>query len=441
MDSATANIYAVPDRREYQIGLEIMSQKLIVTNIMHNQKEYTACALYEENRLLEVSLQPSFRQTEAAGGECGRSNASSETKPGTSGILGNIYVGRVKDIVKNLNAAFIEIAPGVPCYYSLEDLQNPVFVKKINSPRLVQGDELLVQVVKESMKTKPPQVTTNLNFPGKYLALTTGNRTLGISKKLDKDTRTRLKSLLEEHKSPDYGLVVRTNSQSAGEEQILEELAHLEQQAKNIVEKAPYQTCFSCMMKQKPEFLTSLQNVYTKELEAIITDDQVLYEAMKQFLTEQQQADLDKLRFYEDTQLPLSKCYSLEVKLEDALRERVWLKSGGYLIIQPTEAFTVIDVNSGKSASKKDVQEHYLKVNLEAAAEIAAQMRLRNISGIIIVDFIDMVSEEARQQLMESLRHFTRQDPIPVQVVDMTKLNLVEMTRKKVKKSLAEQLK
>lgn len=408
-----------------------MGQKLIITNIIRNQTEYTACALYEGKHLLEVTAQLS--QVRAASGKTAALSRES------SGILGNIYVGRVKDVVKNLNAAFIEIAPGVPCYYSLEELKNPIYVKKINSPRLVQGDELLVQVVKESMKTKPPRVTTNLNFSGKYLALTTGNRTLGVSKKLDKDTQARLKALLEAHRNPDFGIVVRTNSQTASEQQILEELAALEQQAAEMLSKAPYQTCFSCMLKQKPEFLKVLQNVYTNELEEIITDDKALYELIENFLKEYQPEDLEKLRFYEDTQLSLGKCYSLEVRIEEALKERVWLKSGGYLIIQPTEALTVVDVNSGKSVAKKGVQEHYLKVNLEAAEEIARQLRLRNISGIIIVDFIDMISDEAKAQLMEALRRSTRQDPIPVQVVDMTKLNLVELTRKKVKKSLREQ--
>lgn len=155
-----------------------MKQKLIITNVVRNKIKYTACALYEENRLLEVSLQPKEDSTHP--------HTDLQGQKAETGILGNIYVGRVKDVVKNLNAAFIEIAPGVPCYYSLEEFQNPIFVKKINSPRLVQGDELLVQVAKESIKTKPPRVTTNLNFTGKYLVLTTGNRGLGISRKLDK---------------------------------------------------------------------------------------------------------------------------------------------------------------------------------------------------------------------------------------------------------------
>ena len=138
--------------------------------------------------------------------------------------------------------------------------------------------------------------------------------------------------------------------------------------------------------------------------------------------------------------LSLNKLYSLDVRLEEALRERVWLKSGGYLIIQPTEALTVIDVNSGKSIARKKAQEHYLKINLEAAKEIARQLRLRNLSGIIVADFIDMKSDADNQTLLQTLRESVRTDRVMVQIVDMTKLHLVEITRKKIKKPLAEQL-
>lgn len=209
-----------------------MEQKLIITRLTRNQKNYTVCAMYEDRHLLEVSAQTEENES----------------------ILGNIYVGRVKDVVKSLNAAFIEIAPGIPCYYPLDELKAPVYVKKINSPRLVQGDELLVQVAKESIKTKPPRVTTNLNFTGKYLVLTTENKTLGFSKKLDKETRTRWKGFIESHKSPEFGLIVRTNSKNVSSELLLEELKCLEQQARKLQEKAPYQTCFSCMMKQEQDF-------------------------------------------------------------------------------------------------------------------------------------------------------------------------------------------
>lgn len=395
-----------------------MENTLLITKLIWNQKKYIATALYQGAKLLEVSLEPLDAQN----------------------ILGNIYVGRVKDIVKNLNAAFIEIAPGVPCYYSLDDLRNPMYVKKINSPRMVQGDEVLVQVVRESSKGKPPKVSTNLNFSGKYLVLTNENTSLGISRKLDAETKKRLKHSLDFEEGADFGVIIRTNAAHAAAEDIKAEYLRLRQEYLTLKETAVHRTTFSCLKKELPQYLHTIQDINEDRLDTILTDDKEIYAQVSQYL---ERFALQKctLQFYEDSMLSLNKLYSLDVRLKEALQERVWMKSGGYLVIQPTEALTVIDVNSGKSITKKNAQEHYLNINLEAAAEIAHQLRLRNLSGIIIVDFIDMKSESDNEFLLKTLRSNLCTDSVPVQVVDMTKLHLVEITRKKVKKSLAEQLK
>ncbi|EOS24361.1 rne/Rng family ribonuclease [Lachnospiraceae bacterium 3-1] len=395
-----------------------MGNKLLITKLNRNDTIYIATALYSEHRLLEITLEPFGQQS----------------------ILGNIYVGRVKNIVKNINAAFIEIAPGRPCYYPLDEMKRPLFVKKINSPRLVQGDEVVVQVAKESSKSKPPKVTTNLTLTGKYLALTSGGSKIGFSKKLQEQKREELKQELCFENTQDFGLIVRTNAGDVSKKEILEEFEMLKQEYFHLRETAPYRTVFSCLKESTPEYLHILQNVNQSQLTAILTDDVELFDKIHEYLEKFQPEDLDKLTFYEDAMLSLSKLYQLEHRLKEALQERVWLKSGGYLVIQPTEALTVIDVNSGKSISKKQVQEHYLNINLEAAEEIAHQLRLRNLSGIIIVDFIDMKSAQFQELLMQKLRSAVSKDPVPVQLVDMTKLNLVELTRKKVKKSLAEQV-
>lgn len=387
-----------------------MGNKLLITKLNRNNTTYIATALYSEKQLLELYLEPTEQES----------------------ILDNIYVGRVKDIVKNLNAAFIEIAPKKPCYYSLEDCRNPLYVKKINSPRMVQGDEVVVQVVKENIKTKPPKVSTNLTFSGTYLILTTENTSLGISRKLPEEERERLRELLGPYKNDRFGLVVRTNAAKVEPSEILKEYERLKQEYEQLIQNAVHRTCFSCLRKSPPEFLAILKNLNSSELEEIITDDPKLWEQIK--------AEGFQATLYEDKLLSLSSLYSLEVRLQEALKERVWLKSGGYLVIQPTEALTVIDVNSGKSVAKKKVQEHYLNINLEAAEEIAHQLRLRNISGIIIVDFIDMKEQHAKEELMLQLKQFVKKDSVPVQVVDMTRLNLVELTRKKVRKSLIEQI-
>ncbi len=396
-----------------------MGTTLLITRLQWNSRTYIATALYQDKKILELHLEPDGQQS----------------------ILGNIYVGRVKNIVKNLNAAFIEIAPGIPCYYPLEELKQPLYVKKINGPRLVQGDELVVQIAQESSKSKPPKVTTNLNLTGNYLVLTSENTTLGISRKLDEKKRQELKQDLTFEENSDYGIIVRTNAAFASRQEILKEYQKLKEEFIHLKKTAPCRTTFSCLKESTPEYLHILQGLNRSLLEKVITDDPELFEKTALYLKHMQPEEKEKLTFYEDNLLSLNKLYHLDIRLKEALQEKVWLKSGGYLIIQPTEALTVVDVNSGKSISGKQAQEHYLKINLEAAEELAHQLRLRNLSGIIIIDFIDMKSTQSQELLMQTLRSAVRSDSVPVQVVDRTKLNLVEITRKKVKKSLAEQVK
>lgn len=354
-------------------------------------------------------------------------------------LLGNIYIGRVQKIVKNIGAAFIEIEKGFPCYYPLNDCETPIYTKKINSPVMVAGDEVLVQVNREAHKTKPPSLTTNLNFTGKYLVLTTGALRVGVSSKLDGGTRNRLKALISTIADGKYGFIVRTNAKDAQESEILKEAGYLISLCEDTIEKAKYRSAFTHIYQTSSPWLSQLRDTYGCGL-SVVTDDEALYGQMQEYLQAMQPEDLPRLSMYEDKLLPLSKLYSLEKAFKDALSERVWLKSGAYLVIQPTEALTVIDVNTGKYESKKKKQDTFLKINLEAAQEIARQLRLRNLSGIIIADFINMDTPEAKETLMHALKEFLHRDPVKTVLVDMTALNLVEITRKKVRKSLAEQM-
>ena len=264
-------------------------------------------------------------------------------------ILGNIYIGRVSNVVKNLNAAFIQItADGGQGYYPMEKQKNPIFTKKIGKKPLCIGDELLVQVEKEAMKTKDPVLSTNLNFTGNYLVLTTENTKLGISSKLEHDARLHFRELLEAHKKDEYGLIVRTNAKNAADNEILQELEELEQEFMHIRETAVHKTCFSLIHQPEHGFRKTLQDADPASLTEIVTDDREAYLSITSYY-EKNPNFAGQVRMYEDSMLPLFKLYSLERELRDALRERVWLKSGAYLVIQPTEALTVIDVNSGKN--------------------------------------------------------------------------------------------
>ncbi len=407
-----------------------MENKLIITK----QENTIISAIFEGRDLLQISL-----------------NAAEE-----DAILGNIYLGKVKNIIKNINAAFVEIADGRMCYYSMSENRCPIMVQE-SSPggqenpdkdlsladrKVKVGDELIVQVAKEDVKTKAPVVSANLNFTGKFAALTYGKPAVGVSSKIQNEKeRKRLKEIGKRMQRKDYGFIIRTNAAYIPEDIIIGEMEKLVEAYESIRRYGVHQSCFSLLYRTPPKYICDLRDSYTENLSAFLTDDEELYRNMEEFLRTYQPEDLGKLRFYQDPSISLARLYGLEEKLEDAVRPMVWLKCGGSLVIQPTEALTVIDVNTGKAvAGKKPVQETFLKVNREAAREIAHQIRLRNLSGIIIIDFIDMELKKDKDLLMDELQDYLKKDPVKTTLVDMTALGLVEVTRKKVRKPLHEQV-
>lgn len=352
--------------------------------------------------------------------------------------VGDIYIGKVKNIVKNIQAAFIEIQPGVECYYQMNNNPTPIFTKKIGKKPLCIGDELLVQIEKEAVKTKAPTVTSNVNLTGKYIVLTHGNTQIGVSSKLSQEQRALWKEALTDYTNASYGFIVRTNAAQLSFTELKLEIEKQIQAYEQLKLLSQSRTCFSCMKRTPKEYLSSLKNIYQDGLQQIIIEDNELFEEVSRFLSEDQAEDMGKLIHYTDSLLPLHKLYSVEHVLEEALRERVWMKSGAYLVIQPTEALTVIDVNSGKCVLKKNDPYAFYKINQEAAAEAARQIRLRNLSGIILIDFINMGTLEEQKQLLAFLKDQLHSDPIRTDVIDVTKLQLVELTRRKVRKPLHE---
>mgnify|MGYP003291026901 FL=1 len=391
-----------------------MNRKLIITKI----EEKIITAVLEDENVAELHISKSEEQNTVQ--------------------LGNIYVGRVKNIVANINAAFIEVAPGVECYYAISENPTPIFTKKIGKKSLCIGDELLVQISKEAVKTKVPTVSSKLNLTGKYAVLTYGDTRVGASAKLSKEDKLRLVELATAYATSEFGIIMRTNAKNATPELLQAELTKLCQEYERLKAQATTRICYSCLIGAPKEYMTELKNIYQEGLTDIIIEDKTIYGEIKSFLIKEQPEDLEKLRFYEDKMLPLHKLYGIETHLANALKERVWLKSGAYLVIQPTEALTVIDVNTGKCVSKKKDDAAYLKINTEAAKEAARQIRLRNLSGIILVDFINLSKEEYMDELLSVFRHELQKDPITTSLVDVTKLQLVEVTRKKVRKPLHE---
>lgn len=355
-------------------------------------------------------------------------------------LLGNIYVGKVKNIVPNIGAAFVEIESGVNCYYDMKDAEHAVFTHKIGKKPLCIGDELVVQISKEAVKTKAPTVTGNISFTGRYAVLTHGNTRIGASSKIPKKVREEYKERLRQFQNDRFGIIVRTNAKDAPFQDVLDEISRLKAEYEKIMSAAPTRVCFSCLRSAPPSYISDLKNVYMEGMEEIIVGDPELYTRIQAFFAAEIPEKEGLLRLYDDSAFPLGKLYSTQTAIEKALREKVWLRNGGYLVIQPTEALTVIDVNSGKSAGKGKNEEGILKINLEAAREAARQIRLRNLSGIIIIDFINLELEENVGLLLKEFRMRLAGDPIQTTLVDITPLNLVEVTRKKVHRPLYEQI-
>lgn len=343
-------------------------------------------------------------------------------------ILGNIYVGRVSNIVKNINAAFVDIKKGLSCYYPLEEY---------TGNGLKVGDLLTVQINKEPIKTKQPSVTTKLSMAGEYI-LVHQDDTIGVSAKIgDTSERDRLKDIVgkaiadfkAKQKSGDtvYGGIIRTKASGVSEDDLYNETISILCKLDEAIYKSKYATGYSCMYEKMPEYLTDIDG----EDAEIITDIEEVIDKCREY-------GIREPKLYNDTMISIKACYSLDTIIEKALNKKVYLKSGAYLIIEPTEAMTVIDINSGKAIKGSVKEDKILSINEEAAREIGRQLRLRNISGIIIVDFISMKNSHYNELLMNTLKEAVYNDSVSTIVVDMTKLGLVEMTRKRIRRPLYE---
>ena len=368
--------------------------------------------------------------------------------------VGNIYVGRVQNISENIAAAFVDLGEGYLTFLPLAEAKHAFVTNRKPDGRLKVGDEVMVQIAREPMKTKLAGVTTQISIAGRYAVVGTKSSNyakehkhtvnaeekknlLHISSKLTKRQQVRFRGIEAlQQIAESCQLTVRTNAgELEDEEPLITEARQLTEQLEHILDVADKRTCYSCLYREKPDYIHFIENSYTAEYDEIVTDIPEVYEALTEYLAK---TDIP-VRLYEDRMMPLYKLYAIESRIQELLDKKVWLKSGGYLVIEPTEALISIDVNSGKFEHGKDKEETFYKINLEAAGMIALHLRARNLSGIILVDFINMKKSAHQQQLMEYMKSLLKQDNVTADVVDMTGLGLVEITRKKVNPSFREQ--
>lgn len=343
--------------------------------------------------------------------------------------IGNIYIGRVEKVVKNIQSAFIRLDTEHVGYLPLNDKPALVLNRTLPKglPSIAENDLVLVQVEQEPQKMKQARVTGNINISGKYVALDLQKGTIGVSKKIKNMERVKaLKKLLVST----YGCVFRTACEHMDDQIIISEYELLAKEMDKLIHKASYEKRIGCIKEGCTEYVAILEEYGTDRLDKVKTDLPEVEERLKD--------SVSSVVLYEDNDYPLYKLLNLETETNRLLSPKVWLKSGGFLVIEPTEAMVVIDVNSGKSIGKKNKEAHILKLNLEAAQEITRQLRLRNLSGIIMVDFINMQKEEDRQQVVKCLEQGLKRDKIPGYFVEITKLGVFELTRKKVRRPFHE---
>jgi len=357
-------------------------------------------------------------------------------------IVGNIYIGRVTRIMDNLDAAFIEFANGSPGYLPMDGARKPIFIsQKRAKGKLRVGDRLVMQVSRDSTKNKWPVMSCDIELVGKNLIFFPTKGGISFSKKFtDSERKKQVRAKLENSPIKDSGCIVRTNAESATLKSISREAGQLKQIWEGILEESRKRRGTPCIYHAQSVYVADIRDTYGKDIKEIVTDNKLAYDKINTYLKEFQPEDVEKLRLYDNKRTSLDIVYGVTRQVEEALSTRVWLKSGGYLVIEHTEALTSIDVNSGKSVSGKSPQKEYLKTNLEAASEVARQIRLRNLSGIIIVDFINMKAPADNEELMNILGQKLSEDPLRPDLVDMTPLGLVEITRKKGRRPLYELL-
>ncbi len=356
-------------------------------------------------------------------------------RPTTHHIEGNIYKGRVVKVLPGMQAAFVDFGQKQPgylhrdylCSYQQSPLSKKEKEKQGISHFVHQGEAILVQVVKEGEGAKGPKLTGLIEFPGLHIVYQPFGKFKAISKKMSEEKRTLWRDHLYSWCTEEEGVILRTASEHVQVKVVEEELMELQRQYLEVQEKNAALTA-PALLHQEDHFLSRLLREIPKaEIKLMEVDDASTYQILKK--------QEYPVRFYDGKEGIFAR-RGIEQELEKALKRIVWLQSGGYIIIEHTEAMTVIDVNTGKFVGKTGFRETVLKTNMEAAKEVARQLRLREIGGIIIVDFIDMESTEEQEQVLKEVKAEVKKDRSVVRVLGFTELHLLQLTRKKIREPL-----
>ena len=380
-----------------------------------------------------------------------------------SDIAGNIYKGKVQRVLPGMQAAFVDIGLKQAAFIYVSDViggnYSPIedflndnsgteecmpynsYISSIHRDRhiedlITEGQEMMVQAAKAPMGSKGARLTTHISLPGRFLVLMPASEHIGISRRIEDDAeRNRLKATVESIRENNFGYIVRTAAEGVQEEKLKYEMGFLNNLWESIQQK--YQTASAPFLlhKEVAVSLRAVRDLLLHEAEKLIIDSRSGYESILKFLDEFMPSLKDSVEFYEGLE-PIFDSFNLEADISRALKKKVWLKSGGYIVIEHTEALVAIDVNTGRYVGKYNLEETILKTNLEAVKEIAYQIRLRDIGGIIIIDFIDMEKKSNQEKVFNALKEALKKDRSKTHVLPISELGLIQMTRKRIRKPL-----
>jgi ribonuclease G len=424
-----------------------MNKKILV-NVRPNQ---TRVAFLNNERLIDLQIDQSTSPT----------------------LVGGIYKGKVERVLPGMQAAFVDIGLERSAFLyvgdvlqNLEETNAKAFSEKISNTfseddesgialklstsaeqtnktpiqdLLKEGQMILCQVAKDPLGTKGARITTHISLPGRTVVFMPNIPHLGISKKIeDEKERNRLKNIIEKG-SPRGGVIVRTAAEGLSKVQIIEDLGYLDRLWKDVSKNYTKRKTPGCFYRDLDLELRAIRDNLTAEVTAVVVDDRKTYKKITAFINQFMPKFKNVTEFYNKPQ-PLFDVYSIDLEITRSLGRKIWLKSGGYLVFDEAEALVVIDVNTGRYVGKKDLDETILQTNLEAAQEIAHQLRIRNCGGIIIVDFIDMEKEAHKEQVVKLFSDELALDRSKTKITDISELGLVEMTRKRIRPSLVSTL-
>ena len=376
-------------------------------------------ALLEDDGVAEVYLEKSRRRS----------------------IVGNIYVGRITSVLPGMSAAFVDVGVGKNALLYLQDLVlmedgSHVRPRKIGKA-LKAGDTIVAQVTKDPMSGKGARLTTYISLPGRLMVYMPQSKRSGVSRKLPDRERTRLKNMQRELKPPEGSTIIRTAAAKARKKDLQRDMDYLVRQwedtRQNIADAKP-----PTLVYGEPDLAVRVvRDTLTRDFKTVFVDNKTEVGRIKDYLNRSAPELLDRVQHYKEKE-PLFSRFGVDKAIEAALRRKVGLPSGGHIVIDEAEALTAIDVNTGSYTGKKSLEDTVLKTNLEAAVEVVNQLRLRDIGGIIVIDFIDMEVPENRTKVLETLESELERDRTKTQIVTLSRLGLVEMTRKNVTEGLAD---